>query len=201
MERKIISVTAETYKQFSIKKVVRVPAIKRKWPDRNRKISIQQDGASSHIRPHDPEFVPAVTAGNWKITLVTQPAQSPDTNHLDLTFFRALQSKQWDNGFALEIDGLIEQVNRAYKDFPSQKIDFGFITLQSCLQEILLSNGGNEYKIPHIGKERLLRSGTLQRVRIAALANACIVAREGVGELDGEFEDDSKSAVKGTGGK
>jgi hypothetical protein len=98
-------------------------------------------------------------------------------NHLDLTFFRALQYKQWDNGFALEIDGLIKQVTRAYKESPSWKIDFGFLTLQSCLQEIIMSNCGNEYKIPHIGKERLLRSATLPDP-ITAWANACVVARE-----------------------
>jgi hypothetical protein len=85
-------------------------SIKTKWPDRNRESYIQQDGASSHIRPHDQEFLAAATDGNWNIKLVTQPAQSPDTNHLNLISFRALQSKQWDNGFAIEIDRLIEQV-------------------------------------------------------------------------------------------
>jgi hypothetical protein len=41
--------------------------------------------------------------------LLTQPAQSPDTNILDLSFFRALQSAQWDHGFATEIDGLMHK--------------------------------------------------------------------------------------------
>jgi hypothetical protein len=80
------------------------PAIKLKWPDRNQGIAIQQDGASSHIRPNVPDFVASATAQNWNVMLVTQPAQSPDTNHLDLAFFRALQSTQWHNGYASEMD-------------------------------------------------------------------------------------------------
>jgi hypothetical protein len=191
IERKPVSVTMEKYKEFLIEKVV--PAIKRKWPDRDRNIFIQQDGASSHIDQQDPDFVAAAVTGNWNIKILTQPAQSPDTNHLDLSFFRAMQSTQWDNGFACEIDGLIRQVERAYEEFPARKIDFGFLTLQSCLEEILLSNGDNKYKIPHMGKEKLLRLGTLP-VHINASADACLIAREVMGEFDGEFEDDVDGA-------
>jgi hypothetical protein len=104
--------------------------------------------------------------------MLTQPAQSPGTNQLeDLPFFRALQSTQWDNGFAWEIDGLIAQLTRAYEEFHPWKIDFGILTLQSCLKEILLSNGGNNYQIPCMGKEMLLRLGSLP-VHINATAHA-----------------------------
>jgi hypothetical protein len=41
----------------------------------------------SHIKQDDPAFLAAATAGNWEIKLLTQPAQSPDTNLLDLSFF------------------------------------------------------------------------------------------------------------------
>jgi hypothetical protein len=41
-----------------------IPAIKDKWPDRNRNIVIQQDGAQAHIRGvDDAEFVAAATTG------------------------------------------------------------------------------------------------------------------------------------------
>ena len=72
----------------------------------------------------------------------------------------------------------------------------GFLTLQSCLEEIIVSHGGNEYKIPHMGKERLLRLGILP-IRITATDHACVVAREVMGELDGEFEGDDLGAVGG----
>jgi hypothetical protein len=68
---------------------------------------------------------------------------------------------------------------------------FGFLLLQqSCLENILLSNGGNKYKIPCMGKETLLRSRTLL-VHIIAMAHALVVARKVIGELGGEFEDDA----------
>ncbi len=76
---------------------------------------------------------------------------------------------------------------RAYAEFPTRKMDFGFLTSQSCLEEIILSHGDNEYKIPHMGKEGLLRVGALP-VRIAASAQACMIAREVLGEFDGEFD-------------
>jgi hypothetical protein len=110
-----------------------LPAITLNWPDQNRQIIIQQDGATSHISEDDAAFVEAAIAGNWQIRLQSQPVQSPDMNTLDLAFFRALQSAQWDHGFAINIDGLIMQVNRAYDKFCPRKIDFGFLMLQSCL--------------------------------------------------------------------
>jgi hypothetical protein len=60
--------------------------------------------------------------------------------------------------------------------------------LQSCLEEILVSYGDNEYKIPHMGKQMLLRLGTLP-ICVDASANACVVTREVMGELDDDFED------------
>jgi hypothetical protein len=149
-ETKPVSVTVEQYREYLIQKVL--PAIKVQWPNHERDVTIQQDGASLHIRQNDPAFLEATTARNWSIKLLTQPAQSPDTTLLDLTFFRALQSSQWDHGFAYEINGLVQQVTRAYRDFPTRRIDFGFLTLQSCLEQILLSNGGSTYDIPHMGK-------------------------------------------------
>jgi hypothetical protein len=44
-----------------------LPAIKLKWPDWNRQIIIQQDGATSHISEDDAAFVEAAIAGNWQI--------------------------------------------------------------------------------------------------------------------------------------
>jgi hypothetical protein len=81
----------------------------------------------------------------------TQSAQlSPDTNHLDLHFFRALQSRKWDYGYATNTDELIAQ------EFVPCQIDFGLLTLQSCIIKILELQGENNYAIPHMGKEDLL---------------------------------------------
>ena len=66
-----------------------IPAIKDNWPDRNRNIIIQQDGAPAHIGENDAEFVAAGTRGLRNIKLKLQPPKSPDVNVLDLSFLRA----------------------------------------------------------------------------------------------------------------
>ena len=49
-----VSCNRERYRNLLCKYVV--PAIKQKWPDQNRSITIQQDGASAHISDDDFEF-------------------------------------------------------------------------------------------------------------------------------------------------
>ena len=160
-----VSCTRDRYRRMLIEKVI--PAIRAKWPDRNRRITIQQDGASSHIADTDREFREHARQGVWNIQLVTQSAKSPDVNVLDLSFFRALQSAQWRLGCEVTIDGLIRQTMQAYNEFEPRLIDFGFLTLQCCIDDILRVNGGNDYKLRHMGKEALLRAGRLP-VRIDA---------------------------------
>ena len=136
-----------------------IPAIRLKWPDRgmNRTVVIQHDGASAHIPENDVEFTQAAKQGVWNICLETQSVKSPDTNVLDLSFFRALQAKQWSLGSETRIDGLIAQVLRAFGEFEPRRIDCGFLTLQTCLNDRIEVNGGNDYKVRHLGKLSLLR--------------------------------------------
>ena len=154
-----ISCTRRIYRQMLVEEVV--PAIKAKWPDRNRNIILQQDGASAHIPADDMEFGLVARTGTWNINILTQAPKSPDTNVCDLSFFRALQSEQWRSGVEDTIEGLISQVLRAFESFDERKNDFGFLTLQCCLDDILICNGGNDYSIRHMGKERMLREGIL----------------------------------------
>ena len=163
LEWKPESVNKSKYKEFIIEKVI--PAIKQKWPGKNRNVIIQQDGASSHLHDDDPDFVDAATAGNWRITLRTQPAQSPDCNILDLGFFRSLQAMQFDEGFALNTNGLVDQVLEAFQNFHPIDLDNTWVTLQTVWDQIILSKGSNNYKIPHIGKETLRQQGLLEKYR------------------------------------
>jgi len=64
-----------------------IPAVLLKWPENefNRStmvVRIQQDGAKAHLHPHDADFRQELTdlGIDGKITLFTQPANSPDTN-------------------------------------------------------------------------------------------------------------------------
>ncbi len=74
------------------------------------------------------------------------------------------------------IDALIAQVRRAFELFEPRKIDFGFLTLQTCLDEILGVHGDNDYTLPHIGKEQMLNTGILP-ARIVASERAMSVYR------------------------
>ena len=133
METKPIPVTRTVYWKMLIDKVV--PAIKAKWPGLNRNIVLQQDGATSHIKEGDLEFGLVARQGLWNINILTQAPKLPDTNICDLSFFRALQSDQWKNGVEDTVDGLIAQVTGAFEQFDERKNDFGFITLQCCLDD------------------------------------------------------------------
>jgi hypothetical protein len=101
METKNVNVTKDVYRELMINKVI--PAIKAKWPNNHNPhthVKIQQDGAKTHHKPNDAIWVAAATAHNWHFELITQSANSPDTNICNLSFFRAHQSDQWNEGFA-----------------------------------------------------------------------------------------------------
>jgi hypothetical protein len=42
-------------------------------------------------------------------------------------------------------------------EFEPRRIDCGFLTLQTCLNDMMELNGGNVYKVWHLGKQALLR--------------------------------------------
>jgi hypothetical protein len=59
------------------------------------------------------------------------------------------------------MEELILQNERAYRAFETQKIDFAFLTLQCCIDDTLSIYCSNNYCIRHMGKEAMLRAGTL----------------------------------------
>ena len=83
-------INRDVYHEYLIQKLL--PAVKEKWPRNNAKIRLQQDGAKSHILEDDTEFKAVVQQIGLNLTVFTQSPNSPDTNILDLGFFRAIQS-------------------------------------------------------------------------------------------------------------
>ena len=107
---------------------------------------------------------------NLNISIYTQPAQSPDLNVDDLGFFRAIQAFM-DRCPTNEFE-LIEAVLEAYANYNYVLINRVFLTLQTCMNRIIEENGGNNYKIPHMGKAAMERAGTLPMViGVTARAN------------------------------
>ena len=156
-------VTKEVYRDLLITKLI--PAIVERSPvsDRNsRKIFIQQDGAKNHIREDDKLFNAALEEDPVNAELYTQSPNSPDVNLLDLGFFRAIQS--FNDAAPKNEEELIKAVGRAYDNYPREKINQTWLTLQCCFNQIITLHGDNDYNIDHISKEKLERNGNLPDV-------------------------------------
>ncbi|KAL7152811.1 hypothetical protein ABFS83_04G124000 [Erythranthe nasuta] len=122
----ITSVNKEVIRSYLIEKVL--PAIKEKWPreDAGRPIFIQQDNARTHVDRNDELFCRAASQDGFDIHL----------NILDLGFFSAIQSLQYKEP-AKTVDELLAAVQRSFQAFPSTKSNRIFLTLQSCMIEIM----------------------------------------------------------------
>jgi hypothetical protein len=62
------------------------------------------------------------------------------------------------------INNLIDIVEAAYEELSKTTQDNVFLTLQAYMLCVLEAEGGNEYKISHLSKEKLRRAGLLPRV-------------------------------------
>ena len=126
------------------------------------KIFIQQDGVKNHISENDKDFNDAVAEKGINTKLYMQAANSPDANLLDLGFFRAIQS--FNNTTPKNEEELIELVSAAYDNYPRDKINQTWLTLQCCFNQIIMHNGDNDYNIDHIVNEKLEQIGKLPDV-------------------------------------
>jgi hypothetical protein len=161
LEKKPITyVTREVNKMFLINHVL--PAIKRLWPkeDAGKTIFIQQDNAKSHVDKNDEDFLRAASEGGFDIKLTCQPPNSPDLNILDLGFFNAIQSLQHKVS-AKSVGDLVKAVEYSFDAFSTIQSDKIFITLQSCMVEIMKIKGSNRYKTPHMKKDSMYNQGEL----------------------------------------
>ncbi|XP_057811740.1 uncharacterized protein LOC131025976 [Salvia miltiorrhiza] len=155
----IQSITKEVVKDCLINKII--PAIKAKWPSfASKVIYIQQDNARPHIKDNDPDFRVAASSDGFDIHLVHQPPNSPDTNINDLGWFRAIQSLQTES-VCNNVADLLMAVQNSYQQLSAQTLNKVFLSLQSCMIEILKVKGQNCYKIPHLKKDALIRQDML----------------------------------------
>ncbi|XP_021736527.1 uncharacterized protein LOC110703077 [Chenopodium quinoa] len=111
-------------------------------------IIIQWDNARPHQVPKDEGFQAACHAYGFNIQFIFQPAQSQETNVLDLG----------------NPDDLIKEVARAFQEFDPTLNKYTWITLQSCLIKILEKQGGNNFSPPHMKKRSLDSQGLLPQL-------------------------------------
>ncbi|XP_010445048.1 PREDICTED: uncharacterized protein LOC104727658 [Camelina sativa] len=156
----VTSVKREDIKACLIEKVLSV--IHEKWPleDRGKTIFIQQDNARTHIECGDKDFQEVASSNGFDIQLMCQPPNSPDLNILDLGFFSAIQSLQHKE-CPKTIEDLVRAVEESFENYPTEKVNHIFLTLQLCMQEIMKVGGSNKYKTPHMSKSVLERDDQL----------------------------------------
>lgn len=129
-----------------------IKKVRSKQPASDSNISsfIQQDNARPHIGVNDLEFA---EQDGFDIRLCFQPPNSPHLNVLDLDFFRAIQSLQYQKA-----DELVE---KSFDEMKVEQLNHVFLTLQSCMIEVMKDKGGNNYEVPHLDKNGLEREGNL----------------------------------------
>jgi hypothetical protein len=66
-----------------------------------------------------------------------------------------------DNHAPTTIKELIDNVEEEYNNYDVDKLACSFVTLQSCMIEVMKEGGGIGYSIPHMGKEQLRAEGRL----------------------------------------
>ena len=88
------------------------------------------------------EFNDTLTEQDINTELYTQVANSPDINLLDLEFFRAIQS--FNDAIPKNKEELIQVVSMAYDNYPEEKLNHIWLTLQSCFNQIILNYRDND---------------------------------------------------------
>ncbi|XP_047258603.1 uncharacterized protein LOC124890828 [Capsicum annuum] len=137
----IQSVTKDITRACLIEKVL--PAITAKWPtsDLNNPIFLQQYNARPHIGNNDLEFIEAARQDGFDIRL-------------------AIKSLQYQKA-PKNVDELVEAVERSFDEMKAKQLNHVFLTLQSCMIEVMKDSGGNNYKVPQLNKNGLEREENL----------------------------------------
>ncbi|CAM9883705.1 unnamed protein product, partial [Discosporangium mesarthrocarpum] len=95
------------------------------------------------------------TASSWKPS-----ANSANLNVNDLGFFHSIQQLKEDVEMSCPED-LVETTTEAFEVYPRETLERVWQSLFAVLGEVLGSKGDNSYKLPHLGKENLGRTGKL----------------------------------------
>ncbi|XP_050207663.1 uncharacterized protein LOC126657082 [Mercurialis annua] len=118
------------------------------------------DNARPHLNVNDLQFNEVAGIDNFDIQLCFQAPNSHDMNVLDLGFFRAIDALQQKKA-PTTIGEFVAAVEKAYEEFSDEEINNIFLTLQGCMLEVMKDFGGNNYKVPHMNKHKLIRDGQL----------------------------------------
>jgi hypothetical protein len=165
-----ISVTKAVYEDFICEKVL--PAILERCPYgmRRERIYIQHDNAPPHLIDMERFHLTAAELG-LDVEMYFQPAQSPDLNICDLSFFPSIQSLYYKIGCQGNLQSIIDGVKKAYDDYSPTVLNRCWLSLMMNYNKVIEHNGSNQYKLGHMGKEQLERQGRLPTTIMAVNHN------------------------------
>ena len=125
-------------------------------------IRIQQDGPNAHIDGDDRLWDAGLQNLGLqnKILLYKQPANSPDLNINNLSFFWALEAK-YQQYAPSNAGDIINTVQAVYNDYPINKINRIYLSLMGVMNKIIESHGNNDFEAPHMNKDQKERLNEL----------------------------------------
>jgi hypothetical protein len=86
------------------------------------------------------------------------------------------------------IDELVDVVEEAYEDMPTQVLNKVFLTLKHCMIETMKIGGCIRYKVPHMNKDRLQQEEILPVQLLCDLALIQLINQQlGIQEAIGTF--------------
>lgn len=139
-------------------------------PQFDQPILIQLDNASPHTGKRNIEDLNEYCEQNGlETTFLTQPAQSPDLNFCDGSFFNSLQKRSYKlrEGCKTE-DQLVDNVYSAWEDFDEDTINHCVYHMYAVYNAVLENEGGNQYDPPHAKVREKLQTGeALNRVSLS----------------------------------
>jgi hypothetical protein len=151
-----VNMNSELYVEM-MSRIIDEIKLKMPWM-RNTHLYIQQDGAGPH-RGHDAMArLDAIgTSGGWHITMITQPAKSPDLNINDLSFFRSLKCRVEEVKIGAEnLDDLYNAVLTSWNDYDMETLQILWGHQYACYRCIIEKLGDNDYTNPHTGVRKMV---------------------------------------------
>jgi hypothetical protein len=155
-----VSMKRDVYKDFIFNKLLPDIAVNCPFQMRRQTIYIQHDNAPPH-KLNEEEVKERCRELGIDCEFYFQPAQSPDLNICDLSFFPAIQSLFHKIEQEKTLPAIIKAVDVAFNNYDPNNLNRAFISLQMNYNEVLKHGGCNLYKMPHMSKAKLEKRGCL----------------------------------------
>ena len=120
-------------------------------PEAGKRIWVQFDGASPHTSAYTKRRVIYLESRGFfnrygfKLKFCQQPANSPDMNVCDLTFFNSIKStlkgKRWQTK-----QEMMDDMDKSWDLYPGERLEAGWRLLYTIYRGILSSGGDNNFK-------------------------------------------------------